>query len=190
MTKSMIGLSLIAGLVSIQAAHADDVHSNPNGLYLGANIGAAFLDDDNFNEFEDGGTAGLQLGYRWSDHFRTEIELSGAAAELENSINDDVVGYGALIFGVYYDLQPTHHFLVPYVGGGIGTTTVVLESDNGDEEESGLLSLHGEAGLTLNLNEHFAIVPSYRYTWVEDDTAILEDNLTSHAVRVGARISF
>ncbi len=188
MKQSMIVAGLVASLVSVQAANADEKHDNPEGLYLGANIGAAFFNDDDINDFEDGGTLGVQLGYRWSDHFRTELELSGAAAEIDNS--DEVVGYGRATLGAYYDLQPTSHFIVPYFGGGIGTTSVFLESDDGDDDDNGLLSLHGEAGLTLNINEHFALVPSYRYTWVEDDTDILEDDLTSHAVRIGARISF
>lgn len=191
MNTSLFATGLIASLLSVQIASAEERDSNPTGLYLGANLGYDHYNDDDFNDFEDAGSIGLQLGYRWNEHFRTEIELSGSGAELDNS--DDILGYGRLTLGAYYDFLPTNQAFVPYVGGGVGTATVFLDSDggdDGDEDDGGLWSVHGEAGLALNVNEHFAIVPSYRYTWVEDDTNLLEDDLTSHSFRVGARLSF
>ena len=189
MNRSVLALSLIAGLVSVQTASADEIHGNPTGVYLGANIGYDNYRDDDINDFGDGGSIGFQLGYRWNEHVRTELELSGSGAELGNG-TDDVLGYGRLTLGAYYDFVPTSQTFVPYVGGGIGTATVFLDSDDGDQDDDGLFSWHGEAGLTMNLNKHFALVPSYRYTWVENDTSLLEDDLTSHSFRLGARVSF
>ncbi len=188
MNKPLFAASLIAGFMSAQLAAAEERDSNPAGVYLGANIGYDKYGNDDVNDFGDGGSIGFQLGYRWNEHFRTELELSGSAAELDDS--DDTFGYGRLTLGAYYDFLPTSQPFVPYLGAGIGTSTVYLESDSGDEDTNDLLSLHGEAGLTLNVNEHFAIVPSYRYTWVEDETLLLDDDLTSHSFRVGARLSF
>lgn len=188
MNTSLFATGLIASLLSVQMASAEERDSNPTGLYLGANLGYDRYDDDDLNDFEDAGSVGLQLGYRWNDHIRTEFEFSGSGSELDNS--SDNLGFVRLTLGAYYDFLPTNHAFVPYVGGGVGTATVLLDSDDGDDEDGGLWSLHGEAGLALNVNEHFAIVPSYRYTWVEDDTNLLEDDLTSHSFRVGARLSF
>jgi len=189
MNKAVFATSLIASVLSVQLANAEERDSNPTGIYLGANIGYDRYDDDNLNEFGDAGSIGFQLGYRWNDHLRTELELSGSVAELDNT-SDDELGYTRLTLGAYYDFLPTSEPFVPYIGGGIGTATVFLDSDNGDDDDDGLWSLHGEAGLTLNVNEHFAIVPSYRYTLVENDTNLLDDDLTSHSFRVGARLSF
>jgi opacity protein-like surface antigen len=192
MNKVIISLAAIGAALSFPPHAATARDSNPTGLYLGANLGVDFYNDASVDELEDeGGSIGFQLGYRWSERFRTELELSGSATEIEDSADsDDVVGFGRLTLGVYYDFLPTSQALVPYVGGGIGVAGVVVEIDEEEEDEDGFLSVHGEAGLTLNITEHFALIPSYRYTWVEDDTELLDDDLTSHSVRVGARVSF
>ncbi len=191
MNKSILTISLITtGLMSIQLAAAEERDNNPTGIYLGANIGAAFFENDGINKFDDAGLSlGAQIGYRWNDHFRTELEIGGAASGVENS--DDVIAYGSYNLNGFYDFLPPSEAFVPYVGAGIGYAAVALDSDNGDQDDSGLLSLHGEVGLAMNVNEHFAIVPSYRYTVIEeDDEGILDDDLASHAVRVGLRVSF
>ncbi len=191
MNKSILAISLVTtSFMSIQLAAAEERDNNPTGIYLGANIGAAFFDNDDVNKFDDGGvTLGAQLGYRWNDHIRTELELSGSAAGIDNS--DDVLAFGGYNLNGFYDFLPPSEAFVPYIGAGIGYAAIELDSDNGDQDDAGLLSLHGEVGLTMNVNEHFAIVPSYRYTVIEeDDEGILDDDLTSHAVRVGLRVSF
>jgi opacity protein-like surface antigen len=47
-----------------------------------------------------------------------------------------------------------------------------------------------EAGVSLNFNTYVAIVPSYRYTWVDGSSGVTEESLTSHSAQVGLRVSF
>ena len=187
--RTDIALGLALGLAVAQTASAQSVGSNPTGPYLGAALGAHFYDDDDVADFEDGGSLGIQLGYRFSDNIRAEIEAEATGADVKDS--DDTLAIGRATFGLYYDLRSSDHLLVPYFGGGLGIAGVAIDDDEGEDEDlEGEFTVHGEAGVSLNLNPYVAIVPSYRYTWTDDSSEVTADPVTSHAVRLGVRVSF
>jgi len=190
--RPVIALGLFCSLATAMPAAAEHYGTNPRGPYIGATIGAEFFRDDDAFEFGDGASLGAQLGYRFSDHWRVELEGGVSAAEIE-PFNDDLLGIARGTFGLYYDFQSSDHIIVPYIGGGIGIAGVVIDQDAVDDDEEDFeneLTWHAEAGLSLNLNPFVAIVPSYRYTWIDNSNGITDDNITSHAARLGIRISF
>ena len=187
--KTEIALGLALGLIAVQPAGAQSTGSNPTGPYLGAALGAHFYDDDDAFEFDNGGSLDAQLGYRVNDNIRLELEAGANGAEVENS--DDTLVIGRATVGLYYDFQSSDHGIVPYIGGGIGIAGVAIDDDEGDDEDlEDEFTFHADAGVSLNLNPYFAIVPSYRYTWTDNSKDVTVDNVTSHAVRVGLRLSF
>lgn len=190
--KSLIAHGLVLGLATALPATAQEAGSNPTGPYIGASLGYDYFDDDDDFEFDGGGTLGLQLGYRFSDNWRAELEGSATGAEIEDT-NDDILGVARGTFSLYYDFQSSDHLLVPYVGGGLGIAGVVVDLEAVDDDEEDLESeftWHAEAGLSVNVTPNFAIVPAYRYTWTDNSHDVTADNLQSHSFKVGARISF
>lgn len=188
--KTQIALGLALGLAAIQPASAQYAGSNPTGPYLGLALGAHYYEDDDAFDFDTGGSLGAQLGYRMNDNLRLELEGEATGADVEGSADDTLV-IGRATVSLYYDLQNSDNILVPYFGGGIGIAGVAIDDDQGEDEDlESEFTWHGEAGISLNLNPHFAIVPSYRYTWTDNDEGVTADNVTSHAVRVGLRASF
>ena len=191
--KTELALGMALAVVTLQPAIAQSAGSNSTGLYLGAAAGIHFYDDDDVADFDEGGSLGVQLGYRFNDNIRAELEGELTGADVEGGGGDFLV-LGRWTAGLYYDLQSSDSGFVPYFGGGVGVATG--EIDDSDEDGEGNLDFddeltwHAEAGVSLNLNPHVAIVPSYRYTWTDNDEGATEDPITSHAVRVGMRVSF
>jgi opacity protein-like surface antigen len=187
--KTEIALSLALGLAAIQPASAQYAGSNPTGPYLGLALGAHYYDDDDAFEFDDGGSLGAQLGYRLNDNVRAELEAEATGADVDGT--DDTLVIGRATFGLYYDFQSSDYVFVPYFGGAIGVAGVAIDDDRGEDEDlESELTWHGEAGISFNINPHFAIVPSYRYTWTDNGEGVTDNSVTSHAVRIGLRASF
>lgn len=187
--KTPVALGLILGFAAIHPASAQSTGSNPTGFYLGAALGAHFYEDDDVADFDEGGSIGAQLGYRFSDNIRAELEGEATGADVDDS--DDTLIIGRATLSLYYDFQSSDHLLVPYFGGGVGIAGIAIDDDEGkDEDLEDEFTWHAEAGLSFNITPHFAIVPSYRYTWTDNDQGVTADDVTSHAVRVGLRASF
>ncbi len=187
--KTEIAVGLALGLIALQPANAQSTGSNPTGPYLGAALGAHFYDDDDAFDFDTGGSIDAQLGYRVNDNIRIELEAGATGAEVENS--DDTLVIGRATVGLYYDFQSSDNGIVPYIGGGLGIAGVAIDDDEGNDEDlEDEFTFHADAGVSLNLNPHFAIVPSYRYTWTDNSKDVTANSVSSHAVRVGLRLSF
>ena len=188
--KTEIALGLALGLIAIQPASAQNLGSNPTGPYIGAALGAQFFEDDDAFDYDDGGSIDVQLGYRANDNLRFELEAGALGADIENSFDDTLV-IGRATVGIYYDFQNSDNIVVPYVGAGIGVAGVGIDVDDDDDVDlESEFTWHADAGVALNLNPYIAIVPSYRYTWVDDSAGVTDGSVTSHAARVGLRISF
>lgn len=188
--KTEIALGLALGLIAVQSASAQSIGSNPTGPYLGAALGAQFYDDDDAFEFDQGGSLDAQFGYRVNDNVRIELEAGVSGAEVEE-LDDNTLVIGRATVGLYYDFQSSDNGIVPYIGGGLGIAGVAIDDDQGDDEDlEDEFTFHADAGVSLNLNPHFAIVPSYRYTWIDNSKDVTANSITSHAVRVGLRLSF
>lgn len=187
--KTELAVGLVLCVAAFQQASAQSIGSNPTGPYLGGALGFQYFEDDDAADVDAGGSISAQFGYRFSDNIRTELEAEVIGAEVDNS--DDTLALGRATLGLYYDLRSSDHLLVPYFGAGLGIAGVAIDDDEGDDEDlKSEFTWHGEAGVSLNLNSSFAIVPSYRYTWVDDSKDVTADPVTSHAFRVGLRLSF
>lgn len=193
-TTTLLGapLGLILSLAAIQPAAAQSEGSNSSGIYLGAALGAQFFDSDDEVDLNDaGGSIDAQLGYRINDNLRIETELGLSVVGIDDS--DDVLGVSRLTAGLYYDFQSSDNVIVPYIGGGLGIAGVnVIDDDDedpGDDAETEF-TFHADAGVSVNLNPYVALVPSYRYTWTDNSNDVTGDNINSHAVRLGLRVSF
>lgn len=184
-------LGMALGFAAIQPAYAQYAGSNPTGPYIGAALGLHYFDDDDAVDVDEGGSIDAQLGYRVNDNLRLELEAGAIGAEIDGS--DDNLAIARATIGLYYDFLESDRGIVPYIGAGVGIAGVVIDEDDVDDDDEDLeeeLTFHADAGVSLNLNPYFAIVPSYRYTWTDDSNGVTDGNITSHAVRVGLRLSF
>jgi len=77
--------------------------------------------------------------------------------------------------------------LTPYVGGGLDLASI--ESSSGGNDATNF-TWHGEIGASFDLGPQLAIVPAYRFEWIDNDGLLSDDPVTSHAFRLGARFSF
>jgi opacity protein-like surface antigen len=69
---------------------------------------------------------------------------------------------------------------LPYLS--LGTITVEGDSDT-------YFTAHGEAGVSIALNDQLAVVPAYRYLWLNSGEAGFDDD-TAHLFKVGVRFAF
>lgn len=178
-----IVLGLLMGSVIVQPAWAEERESNPTGPYVGLTLAAIDLfydqDDIDFEPSAIAGLVGLQAGYRLNENVRMELEFSGDA----NASDFGTLRVYRLTLNGYYDFRETDKIVVPYAGGGLG----VAQVGQGDLDQ---FTWHGEVGTTININETFAIVPSYRYVGVEPANNVTDEVLTIHSFRLGGRVSF
>ncbi len=191
--KIAIASGLALGLIAVQPALAQSTGSNPSGPYFGGAVSFDYYQDDGDFDFDKGGSLALQLGYRFTDNWRTELEVRGGGVEIDGDDDDDILGIVNGTVSLYYDFLSSDNLLVPYAGAGLGIANVIVDLDNVDDDEEEFepeFTWHAEAGLSVNFNEHFAIVPAYRYTWIDNSQNVTADNLESHSFRIGARISF
>ena len=117
-----------------------------SGLYLGAGVGANWLQDTNLNgsvnnaagdklsvDFEIGYVGVLSLGWGFGNGLRAEIEGSyrsndvsdvregGASVANRGSGTGTAVSYGAMANILYdFDLGSSLGGIMPYIGGGVG----------------------------------------------------------------------
>lgn len=191
--KIAIASGLALGLIAVQPALAQSTGSNPNGLYFGGAAGLDYYDNDDNFDFDGGASLALQLGYRFSDNWRAQVEANLTGVNLDGGDDDDVLGILRGTASLYYDFLSSDNLLVPYAGAGLGIAGVIVDLedvDDDDEDFEAEFTWHAEAGLSINFNEHFALVPAYRYTWIDDSENVTADNLEGHSFRLGARISF
>lgn len=87
--------------------------------------------------------------------------------------------------------------VTPYVGAGIGLADATLPAftvSNGatvgyeGDDRVSLMAL-GEAGFSFTLARDIMLVPSYRYTWIDNGTNGLDDT-TVHTFKLGIRSDF
>ncbi len=184
MQVRIIAASLAAFALSSPAA-AEERAKNGRGFYLGLTLAeASYATDNDFGDEDSGilafGLIGLTAGYRFDDHLRADLELG--AQPVDESFDQ----VGRLALSGYYDLRATDQPIVPYLGGGLGI------ADIGDYlPNAANFSWHAEAGVAFNINSTFAIVPAYRYTWIDDgQDRVASDAVDIHSIRLAGRVSF
>ena len=196
----MIGFMLIFGA---NLGHAQQYVQGP---YIGLSAGYLSLSDldrdlggtDVDYVFDDGFDVGVQLGYKqWIWRFETEfeygqsgfqsIEAPGSTTAIDGDF--DIYRWTG---SIYYDFDNLSRF-TPYFGGGLGAAYIDFDDASGAITGEGssetYFTTHGEAGLSIALNDQFAVVPAYRYLWLNSGGAGFDDN-TAHLFKLGARYNF
>ena len=171
----------------------------PGSLYLQLDGGASLFDDTDVNgnndaiTYDDGWAGGLRIGYRLSNIFRIEGDVSGSYNEVDevadvdlDDINADVELY-TLTFGagLYADLIRIGN-LITYVGAGGGGAYREFDQDFTGADDDTELYAHAEGGISIELSPHFALVPHYRLVWYDE---FGDDDQLAHWIRLGLRFS-
>lgn len=214
MINRFFQVAAVAGLLAIllpQPAAAQ----NSSGWYAEARLGSTLVSDADFEElgttgeltFEPGGSVDLAVGASFPGGLRLEYQLGARAAKIDEVEIDGVGTFdGAAdlrtyssMFNLYYDFdfgrmsgrteEPS--WLVPYIGGGIGTALHVLDFDGGGWELDKRLAYQGIGGLTFNFSRAWASTLSYAYLASSDPKFnSFKTEYASHNVMVGLRYSF
>jgi opacity protein-like surface antigen len=155
-------------------------------------------------EYDTGYALWAAGGYRFSNGFRTELELGYGRTSLDKvkalgvtaTVDSDIDLYSATA-NLFYDIN-TGTFATPYLGGGIGVlhsrsdggtvtvgaTTVAFDGDSSTDPTA-----FGEVGVGLRVSDGMEIVPSYRYQWVGNGSDGFDDD-TAQVARIGLRFGF
>jgi opacity protein-like surface antigen len=165
---------------------------NQDGLYIGFALAPQLFSDNKAGEatieFDTGIAFSGLIGYKLSN-LRLEGELAYQTVEGTNTSRTDVnadVNIVRFTGAAYYDFELFS--LRPYLGGGMGVAS--LDTSGGFENNDSAFTWHGEAGLTFNLTDQFAILPSYRYEWTDTDIGRFDKAQTAHAFRITLRYQF
>jgi opacity protein-like surface antigen len=191
-------------------ALAQGMYGSPeDGFYLELAAGyAQFTDND--RDIGGGIEAGVeygpgfevrgQAGYKFS-YFRAGVELQYAQTNFDAL---SVAGMGIDADGSpsvwrttvngYFDLDNQSRF-TPYAGGGLGLAFVSGDEISAggvtyDLEDETVFTFNVDAGVAIDLNETIALVPAYRYVWLDTGSSEWFDNDTAHIGEVGLRFRF
>ena len=186
------------------SVHAQEYKEGP---YIGISAGYLAIEANDGDvsgtdvdvEFDDGFGVGVQLGYKhWVWRLEAEFEYGRSGYQSIDALGSstDVDGDFDIYRwtgGVYYDLDNLSRF-TPYFGGGLGVAYVDVDDVSDgvvtvDGESDTYFTTHGEVGLTIGLSDRFAVVPAYRYLWMNTGGGGLDDD-TAHLLKVGARYNF
>ncbi|MDE0538788.1 MAG: outer membrane beta-barrel protein [Rhodospirillales bacterium] len=207
-TRNVLAAALSA-LCFSAAAKAEDMKAD--GLYVKADLGAAFVQDISQDlgvaglgmtvGFDRGRMGAIGIGKYMSNSFRIEGEIgymNADAGELTvsgaggvripidfsgelSTLSFTLAGYADLSDGPFR----------PYFGGGLGiarweTIVDTLAGVDLNEKEDGTdLTAFAEAGVAYHVSGNVAFTGSWRYQRVDT-----ESHLDSHVVKAGIRYSF
>ena len=188
----MRAITCMAALALLAVPSAAAAQGSGSGVYLGANIGANFLNDSEFdtaavgevdNDYDTGfalsGQVGYDTGQLWQyGGLRAELELSYRENEIDQhaiaalgGAQPDSTGTAsttALLANLFHDFE-TGTPLTPYVGGGIGYAWSSLDNygvraapNALDDEDAGFAWQLG-AGLGYAVTERATVSLDYRY---------------------------
>lgn len=201
----LAGLSIAFAPLTGSAQERDWLGSHQNdGPYLGLSAGWLHLTDvdlgaDSELHYDEGFVLGIQGGYKLGV-LRGEIEfeygrsgfddatVSGATVDVEGDFN--LFRWTAAL---HYDFDNLTRF-TPYFGGGLGG----LHADGDDATVGGAsvelegathFTAHGEAGLAVEIGDGIAVVPAYRFIWVNSGEDDSEDD-KAHVAKLGLRFHF
>jgi OOP family OmpA-OmpF porin len=214
MKSQTLGRALVAAAIAAPMAIGTPpvMAQVKSGWYGQVSAGALWVEDNEGTvngvpataKYETGFAIWGATGYRFGNGIRTELELGYVRTRIDkiqvlgNSIA--IGNEGDLFTGTingFYDVN-TGTFMTPYIGAGIGFAyqkadgaTVAFGGQNvrveGKAETD--LTAFGELGIALRASQNTAIVPSYRYQWIDNGGGGFDDNV-AHIARIGVRFSF
>ena len=208
MKKIVQLLLIVAMLFSVSTV----AYSAP-GLYVGANIGLAFLDDSDvdiddsfFSEVDislsadNGASFGGVLGYAFENGYRVEGELvyqrnnydeakvSYLGMSDKFSMDGDISSATALANG-YYDFKNKSR-VTPFIGGGLGFAVVDVDGDPVDDHDY-VFVYQFTAGVGFEITESITLDLKYRYVMTEDlELEGMQLEYSSDIISTGIRFTF
>lgn len=199
-----------AALALAATAFATSAIAQDGATYVGAGLGLVKPKNTTVTDtasrsvkFENGTMGSLFVGYDYGSNWRSEIELSRRAADLDSVSGTNAVGEmlaTSLMANAIYDFD-INSPLTPYLGAGIGGSKV--EFDNAspfgassiNDSDTGL-ALQGIAGVSYMVNDNVDLFADYRYFTARNiDMNTAAGNAASfdaatHSVMVGLRFNF
>ena len=210
-------LGMLVGAAAIAAPFAASAQTGsygPRGWYGSLNGGLLFLQDADGNfgpiggvetSYDTGYSFSGALGYRFGNNFRAEGEFGYGHSSIDEvkvgggtyGVSDGDVNIYSFTANGFYDI-PTGTLITPYVGAGIGlvrtdfdtgTVNVNGTTVSGSRDDDTNLTLLAEVGAAVAVAPNIAVVPSYRYQWINNGDEGF-DNDSAHMLRVGLRFNF
>lgn len=197
--------SALLGLAAIVVATPS--YAQSPGPYIQGNIAVTEQTDTNLKfqglgtdnyDSDTGSGAGVELGYRFNDYFRTGLE----GAYRYNHVHDQSGGAelqsAAAMANAYIDF-PTNTPITPYIGGGVGYSYVNFSdlSGSGGSKSDSVLAYQGMAGLSYAASPDTDVVLGYKYfgtSTPEFNAANTNINVKApysvHNVELGLRYKF
>lgn len=186
----------------------------PAGLYASGSAGMLLLDDQNVSqqgqsgtgEFNPGFALGGALGYRLGNGLRFEGELGYGRVGVDQFsgggqtgiFNDVKLNLFSATANAFYDFDTGSNF-TPYVGAGVGVVHTRQSSGSVtipgqgvsavSKNDSTDLTVLGEAGVAMRINDQWDLVPAYRFQWVDSKVAGGDESF-AHTIKLGLRYSF
>lgn len=182
--KNLRTITLILGVGALLCGPA--ARAEQGKFYLKADAGPALADDVDLNEFygpvlsgskielKPGVRIGLRGGYGLTDWLDAEVETGIIANEVDSitgaTEDDATLSQFPLLLNLKFHC-PKWDKLSPYLGGGVGVSTVVLYGDDiviggtrMDGSSSGVaFAYQGFAGLRYAINDRMGLSLEYRY---------------------------
>lgn len=211
--RNLVFLGVFASALAVSPALAADVDDSlvieapevtvsgdRSGVYIAARLAAAFADDTNFgltivdtniaNEYKNGASGSIAMGYRFSNMFSAELEvgmtkhsieahtLDALSARLdgEDAFGTTKINYGLVNVAAEYE---TGMAIRPYLSAGIGLASVEFENHGVtlaapvgalpagnvtalSEKDSGVAYQLG-GGVVVDITDKIGLEAGYRY---------------------------
>ena len=159
---------MFAGVAMLAAGTA---YADPEGPFLGADIGVSFAEGLPSQFSTDAGIRfSITPGYRIYSDDTFEVSLMLDTGLIWNSFNQQV-GFGKangdmyqvpILGGVEYAFHPGK-FLVPYIGVEGGGVYNDIEYNGGGSSGNFVGAIGADAGLRFRLNEHVDLGVGYKF---------------------------
>ena len=174
------------------------------GAYFSAAAGIVSFDDvtSTDNDFADSNIEGdfsgeIGLGYRLNKNVRGELSYSVTAGEnTDRNLSGANEGWDADWFettsvftSLYYDFTNDSKF-TPYVGAGLGTTTIHTDINNDSDQLR--FGYQGKLGASYDMSNSFDLFAEgvYQSTAESELSGDTVDGISSFSTRLGTRYKF
>jgi OOP family OmpA-OmpF porin len=180
---------IAAALVAVPlAANAQPI----DGLYIGAGVGANFMQKETFQPnssfgIKPGFVGVGSVGWGFGNGFRAELEGNYRYNKFSDSNNNEQK-YGAMVNGLYdFGVAP---WVTPYVGVGIGYEAV---RESVLSQTKGSFAYQGIAGAAFPLAQGLALTAEYRFLGLAGNrnySGATSTNNYNHSLLLGVRYAF
>ena len=171
------------------------------GAYFSASAGIVSFDDvtSTDNDFNDSSIDGdfsgeIGLGYKFNENVRGELSYSVTAGENKDRADSDTWDADwfettSVFTSLYYDFTNDSKF-TPYVGAGLGTTTI--HTDINDDADQLRFGYQGKLGASYDMSNSFDLFAEgvYQSTAESSLSGDTVDGISSFSTRLGTRYKF